>query len=865
MNATSACPPPGEYARLLSGCLPPESVELLAGHLEHCPTCMDTFRGLNSEDTVVSSLRAAEPPLSDEEARVLEEVIRKLLRRDEADPGATRADAAGDTGTSETSANPSGARAGGYDFLAPPAQPGDLGRLGGLRVLRLIGEGGMGFVFEAEDPHLRRRVAVKAIKPALCANEAARRRFLREARMVAALEHDHVVAVHQVGDERGVSFLIMPLLKGETLDERLRREPVLPLPEALRIGREVAEALSAAHEAGMVHRDVKPNNVWLEGSRARVKVLDFGLARPVEGDSLLTSPHAVAGTPAYMAPEQARGQAVDARSDLFALGSVLYRMCTGKVPFLRPNVPATLFAVTHEQPPPPAALNPAVPAAVSDLVMQLLQKDPGDRPASAREVADRLAALAQPGAGTQPPAPPGAGRARRRAALVALALAVLLPAVYLYGGVVVRFATNRGEVVIRVDDPAAEVTVRERDAVILDRAAVQAITLTPGEHELEVTVRNRDGESHFFTKSFTLRRGGTEVINVRQELARAADRPDDADRRVAARVFAVGGKVGLAPNHDEQISCLKDMPARARVYFVNLTECPATDDLVASLSALTRLQFLRLGVCRQVTDAGVVHLSALTGLRELSLNSTQTTDAGLAGIAGLTEIRELGLADTRITDAGLPRLRSLEKLEALCLAHTRVTDAGLTRLRQFDHLARLDVSGTPITAAGIEQLRALPSLQTLNLGDTRLSKAALSRLQRCEKLTDLYLGVNKWVDDGALEAVKGMTSLQFLYLMRTPVGDAGLNHLKSLTELRLLELSDTSVGDAGLTTVGGLKKVESLSLAGTRVTDAGLEPLRNLTALRDLDLQYTKVTPAGVARLQKELPKCRIIGPAPAK
>src|SRR5207302_3265782 len=141
--------------------------------------------------------------------------------------------------------------------------------------------GGMGIVFQAEDPQLQRLVALKVMKPGLAASSSARQRFLREARAAAALEHDHIVPIYQVGEDRGVPFLAMPLLRGETLEERLEREGKPPLAEVVRIGQEIAEGLSAAHERGLMHRDIKPANLWLEGERSRVKIVDFGLARAV--------------------------------------------------------------------------------------------------------------------------------------------------------------------------------------------------------------------------------------------------------------------------------------------------------------------------------------------------------------------------------------------------------------------------------------------------------------------------------------------------------------------------------------------------------------------------------------------------------
>ncbi len=289
-----------------------------------------------------------------------------------------------------------GAAAAFADLLAPPLLPGELGRLGPYRVLKLLGAGGMGLVFQAEDTQLKRSVALKVLKPDVAAGEGARRRFLREAQAAASLTHDHVITIYQVGEAGGIPFLAMPLLKGEPLEERLRRAGALPLPEVLRVGRETAEGLAAAHARGLIHRDIKPANLWLEAGTGRVKILDFGLARAAAEDAHLTQPGLVLGTPHYMAPEQAAGETVDHRADLFSLGCVLYRMSAGELPFQGANTIAVLRAVAIGQVRPLGEVNPALPPALTDLVMQLLATDPAARPASARAVADRLRAIPAP-------------------------------------------------------------------------------------------------------------------------------------------------------------------------------------------------------------------------------------------------------------------------------------------------------------------------------------------------------------------------------------------------------------------------------------------------------------------------------------
>jgi formylglycine-generating enzyme required for sulfatase activity len=299
-----------------------------------------------------------------------------------------------------------------HPFLSPPQGPDEVGRLGRYRVLRELGAGGMGVVFEAEDTRLDRRVALKVMRVEAAAHKDGRARFQREARAAAALDHEHIVTVFEFGEENGAPFLVMPLLRGESLDARLKRQKPLPLAEALRIAAEMAEGLAAAHEARLVHRDVKPGNVWLTSPGGQVKLLDFGLARLAEGDGGTTRSGAVLGTPAYMSPEQAAGgKNVDARADLFSLGAVLYEMLTGRRAFRGDGWMEVLANRLTTRPPAPRLVNATVPEEVSDLVMRLLAEEPAGRPSSARQVAGQLGALAAPPAGS--PHAPESGRSAR--------------------------------------------------------------------------------------------------------------------------------------------------------------------------------------------------------------------------------------------------------------------------------------------------------------------------------------------------------------------------------------------------------------------------------------------------------------------
>jgi serine/threonine protein kinase/WD40 repeat protein len=357
-------------------------------------------------------------------------------------------------------------------MLRPPQADGELGRLAGFSILTLLGHGGMGAVFVAHDPIVRRKVALKVMKPEMTARPESRDRFLREARTAGAVEHDHIIPVYQVGEDNGVLFIAMPLLQGEALDRRLAREPRLSMPAILKLGRETAEGLAAAHAHGLIHRDIKPGNLWLEGTSEdgagfrRVKVLDFGLARAVHDDSHLTAAGGILGTPAYMAPEQADGQAVDHRADLFSLGAVLYRCCTGEAPFRGPNTLAILSALANKTPAPVRAKNRDVPPALTDLIMRLLAKTPGDRPQTAAEVAETLRRIEQDCA-----IPPAVRRPRSRVAMACIAaiLAMVL-------------ATAAGVIVVKVRGPdgkESEVTAPEGSKINVDPKGNVTVALPP--------------------------------------------------------------------------------------------------------------------------------------------------------------------------------------------------------------------------------------------------------------------------------------------------------------------------------------------------------------------------------------------------
>ncbi len=273
-------------------------------------------------------------------------------------------------------------------------------RLSHYRIEEQIGAGGMGVVYRGHDEHLHRDVAVKVLQPGTLADEDAQKRFHNEALSLARLNHPNIATVHEFGNQDGINFLVTEYIEGITLDAKLAGGP-MPAAEVIRFGAQLAAGLAAAHQQGIVHRDLKPGNLRLT-TDGRLKILDFGLAQKMPGASelgataTLTEPMQAVGTLPYMSPEQLRGEVLDARTDIWAAGAVLYEMSTGRKPFLQ-NTPAMLInAILNQSPDPPSESVPMVPDVLSEIILKALARDPAQRYQSASELADDLDRLTAP-------------------------------------------------------------------------------------------------------------------------------------------------------------------------------------------------------------------------------------------------------------------------------------------------------------------------------------------------------------------------------------------------------------------------------------------------------------------------------------
>jgi Leucine-rich repeat (LRR) protein len=647
-------------------------------------------------------------------------------------------------------------------FVGPSSEPGSLGRLDQYEVLEVVGRGGMGVVLRARDTKLERIVAIKVLAQPFAASGMARQRFAREARAAAAVRDEHVVAIHAVRDDAPMPYLVMEYIGGCNLETVLRRSGPPEIKEVLRIGLQIARGLAAAHAQGLVHRDVKPANILLENGVQRVKLSDFGLARAAD-DARLTQSGVIAGTPLYMAPEQASGEAIDPRADLFSLGSVLYELCTGRPTFRAPTTVAVIRRVCDEAPRPIREVNPDIPESLCRVIERLHAKKPADRPASATEVADLmaglLASLSEPGTerrgvsgGPRQAASAAALGARpgwrpwvwAAAAMVLLCVGLGLgeaTGVTDVRGTVIRLFSPAGTLIVEVDDPGVSVTVDGGDVVITGTGAKE-IRLKPGQYKVEAS---KDGKV-VSQELVTVSREGRKVVRISAEpppLTPGAATADSAWEKSVAPLSA-----------DEQVAAVVKRLKELNPRFDGRVEPTVRDEVVVGLAfntnqvsdlspvrALVRLEYL---VCCGTAErhGSVGDLSPLRGLplKTLCLLDNQVTD--LSPLRGMPLKSLIFQRNNAIKDLTPLEGMPLEYLEC---AHTNVADLSPLKGMKLKHL-----SCDQTLVSDLSPLRGM-ALEALSV-------AHCGRVTDLAPLKGMSLKRLSWVGSGVsdLSQLKGM-------------------------------------------------------------------------------------------------------------
>lgn len=840
------CPSVTQWQEVLGRPVVGEELDSLTAHLEACEPCTRTMDNLLGDDSMAAALRSH---CADDTTPLpqINALIARLRDLRNIDVGRTEPPVAA------ISANAPAGPAPTYNFLAAARGPNELGWLGSFRILKELGAGGMGMVFLAEDPMLERRVALKVMRPELAKPEQ-KQRFLREARAAAKVKHDHVVTIYQVGVEGDVPFLAMDLLEGESLDDWLKRGQKASPAVVCRIGREVAEGLAAAHGQGLIHRDIKPGNLWLENlpgepgaspTRWRVKILDFGLARATQGQEQLTSQGVIVGTPAYASPEQFRGEP-EVRSDLFSLGAVLYRLCTGRMPFKGTDVLSIVASVSLDTPMAIREINPDVPPALADLVKQLLAKEPKDRPASARAVADRLAAVerdlsqssrfSEPSRTLEPSQaseltqaaslPLGSGHiptARRRSAVV-LALAACFAV--LLGGII-YVQTDNGTFEIKTFDPNVKVTVEQdgKHIGILDEKSQQQLSVRAGKYTLKLVGGDREDLELIVEQGVdpvTLKRGQKVIATVQRR-----ERPMVAKSSFPPLDPVWVDKVQKMPPKHQAQEVAAELKRRNPKFDSKISPSIIMDDAVFEFGFISDF----------VTD-----ITPLQVLRQLGGVLCMGSELGKGALADLSPLQGLKLtyllcANTRVAD--LTPLKGMP-LEDLNCNGTNIKD--LTPLKGMP-LKRLGIGWTAV--ADVTPLAGMPLLTELMCGGAKITdlsplRGAPLKYLHCDFEPDRDAAVLRSIR--SLIAINGARTDEFWKQHRLspfpPLDSAWVKKVQSLPPAEQVkevaaELQRRNPGFDGKVTHGIFNgAVIVLSLQADHVTD--ITPVRVLSALTAL-------------------------------
>ena len=778
MTAT-VCPAETTLIDFSSGTLDDHQAAALEGHVTACLKCQSRIDSLYFPDPLLTSLRAlsVHRGVPDELAQSL---IQRLREQPVSRPGEELSQAT-DARQSSPKSSPASSL---IRMFQTSLSAEELGRVPGYRILSELGHGGMGVVFRAEDLALHREVAIKFMHAELAFSESHAARFLREARTMAAVQSEYLVPIYSVQEYAAsfgsLPFIVMPLLQGQSLWDRLQAP--IQISETLQIGIQILKALRDIHRGRIIHRDLKPANIWLEYPAAenatphseqstlqethapRVKVMDLGLVRVESEGTRLTQSGGLAGTPAYMSPEQARSENnLDHRSDLFSFGAVLYEMLYGTRAFDGKSNLSILKNVTEAVPCVTAEYSSSVPLDLTMFVLRLLSKAREDRPASAKEalaelemIAFRLQARQEVNADNRK-GPVAAvsgdvtkkrtGNKRTGKRVLPLLMGVLLTGLLVCTGFMIRQRTAHGTLVVETDDSSLDVRITQNGITLIDSSKARSFDLSAGEYEVQL-VDSKDDSTVISAQKLTIQRKNQAPVHIRLERPTGQPKTPNASTtgsvQVAATAADVAGSV-FKPAKAQTVEIIAarrfvdwaysrsaimtlsegavltsgaQFPEERILHIIRFEEDPAkviplADRDVERFRDFPGVENSLSFRFQDFTTKGMIQMGKLIEGREISAMGLVDMTVGLDWLkepGGFARITNATFQNISATDAQLQRITNLPRLRALNLRYnTGVTDAAIPSILKLQHLRHLHVDFTSISEAGLQRLRdALP-------------------------------------------------------------------------------------------------------------------------------------------------------------
>ncbi|QDT38098.1 protein kinase domain-containing protein [Stratiformator vulcanicus] len=777
--------------------------------------------------------------------------------------------------------------------------------IGRYKIVRKIGEGGMGAVFLAYDPDLDRSIAIKVPHTEQFEADSIDR-FRREARAAAGLQHPGICPVFDIGRFGNHDYIAMAFVDGDSLEAKLKKLPTPPSQLfVIKLTKAIADALVVAHSGGVVHRDLKPANIMLDPN-GRPVIMDFGLAMRMHGEAgARTRSGQILGTPSYMSPEQVDGDPlrVGPAADVYGLGVILYRMLAGSVPFAG-SLMAVLKQVANDQPRPLSEIRPDVDPDLAFLCMSMLEKSSGNRPqmvevssqllrigrslaSSARTIPPRERALAprKLQRGEHPQSDPetstsgsGVFNWNRLKWVAAGGMAFL----FLLAAITIRFKTEDGEYVVQTDSNNAQIefdgnavsisdgetrsVIEFKPATAPDAAVPQenaevapsAPQPTPPKIEPHLPVQTSP-ETSPVEVSKDRPQSLPDVEPIWADSPKALTPPSD-EANLARILTEKGALVGVTTGSSipKWINAPDQIPS-GKIQIVGLTLSRGLPhDTFAAAMSCPNLKYLSAGSV-VLGDQTARLIGSARNLEMLDLQRSPISDDTIAAFSELKELATLNLGYTRMTAASAHILDNMPELTTLQLHQTQLGDAGAIHFRKLKKLERLYVDGTGMTDRAAEIISSLAQLQTLYVSSSSISDEGLRKLSELKKLRSLSLPLSGVSDEG-VRSLAGHRNLESIELVGTSVTGKTFDVLAQVP-LKRIQLRGCPVDSNGL---GGLLRhadsLEMLGLFDTKLGEQDIPMLGKFKALKSLAVVYNndRFTRGAESRLKAQLPGCRI-------
>jgi serine/threonine protein kinase len=619
--------------------------------------------------------------------------------------------------------------------------------LGGhLKILSCLGAGGMSVVYKAEDLLLHRIVAVKLLHSHSALNPQNVLRFRQEAMAASKIDHPNVIRVYEfnVPDE-GQPYLVMDFIEGQSLAEFMRTNGPIEMRRAITLMGIICDGLQCAHDAGVVHRDLKPGNIMLlkdSSGKQTLKIVDFGIAKVLTEDAQghdLTQTGEVFGSPLYMSPEQCYGKTLDRRSDIYSLGCVMFEICTGQPPIKGGSMLETIQMQTTEMPAPSASFYLGIKygAQFDAVIAKALAKDPSERHQSATDFKQAINSL--PSASPPSHEQKMVSSSTKKIAMVIICAALLT--------VISSMIFPSIQIFRQPSQPLTQPPVQPPS-----QPPFQAPTQAPSQALSSPVSRQPSRRSTVMATS------SNRVKSLFQQ-------PDSSSIQV---LRLEDGEI-----RDDTLSLLS---GNKRLHDLLLIDTGITDRSGTSIRSLTQLQKLEIRTA-SIGDAFLKSISGLPNLSYLWCYQTDITDSGATYFQNFPKLKQLGLSETQIGDFGLEKISALN-LEELRLSNTRITPAGLKFLEKMPSLKILLVGRNSIGDAGARAVSKLTKLEHLSLESTNLTNEGLKEILSLKNLTNLDLHGNNQLSNSSLDILNQLPNLRSLHIGKCGISKSALNKFR---------------------------------------------------------------------------------------